>query len=108
VEGRPDLFGAYLSVNPALHRNLDYFLELEPAARTKPAPILITRASEDKEQFRSAMDRWLAHWWASESDALDLSVETLDGQHHASSAPAAYRAAVQWWSPGRDEACSQE
>ncbi|MEE4639606.1 MAG: alpha/beta hydrolase-fold protein [Wenzhouxiangella sp.] len=94
---RPALFAAYLSINPALHRNVDFFLELDAAVRSAPAPILITRASEDGHAFRMALDRWLDHWEAGQSSALDLSVSILEGQHHASSAPAAYLHAMAWW-----------
>lgn len=103
---RPELFGAYLSINPALNRNVDYFLELDVPARTEPTPILITRASEDGDAFRLALDRWLDHWQEGDSSALNLAVETLDGQHHASSAPAAYQTALQWWSERIDGDCT--
>lgn len=104
---RPALFGAYLSINPALNRNVDYFLDLDAPARAESTPILITRASEDGDAFRLALDRWLAHRQDSGSSALSLAVEILEGQHHASSAPAAYQAAMQWWSeriPGAEAA----
>jgi uncharacterized protein len=104
---RPDLFGAYLSINPALHRNVEYFIDLEPAERASPAPLMITRASEDGEPFRIALDRWLEHWRSAQSDALDLSVTPLEGQHHASSAPAAYRAALAWWAADKPMQCAE-
>lgn len=102
---RPGLFGAYLSINPALHRNVDHFLELQAPHRAEPTRILITRASEDEEQFASTLDRWLAHWRETESQALALSVSVLTNEHHASSAPAAYRAALEWWSPKVSSDC---
>lgn len=102
---RPELFGAYLSINPALHRNVGFFIELQPAVRGRPTPLLITRATEEAEQFKKPLDRWLAHWRDAESDAIALSVEHLDDQHHASSAPAAYRAALEWWSSDREPGC---
>lgn len=105
---RPQLFGAYLSINPALHQNVEYFLDLEASPVEEPTPILITRASEEHEQLQLALDRWLEHWQSTESHALDISVETLENQHHASSAPAAYRFAVEWWSPGTNQGCSHE
>lgn len=103
---RPELFSAYLSINPALHRNVDYFVELEPAPREAAPPILITRSSEEREVLDEAVSRWLTQWAGADSDALDLSVETLPGQHHASSAPAAYRAMLKWWQPAADPACT--
>ena len=95
------------SINPALHRNVEYFIDLEPAERASPAPLMITRASEDGETFRAALDRWLEHWQSAQSDALDLSVKPLEGQHHASSAPAAYRAALAWWAADKPTQCAE-
>lgn len=105
---RPDLFSAYLSINPALHRNVDHFVELEPVSGEVPTRILITRASEDPGLFQAALDRWLARWRASGSDMLALSIEALEDEHHASSAPAAYRAAMQWWTGGLLQGCTEE
>ncbi|WP_181918921.1 alpha/beta hydrolase [Wenzhouxiangella sediminis] len=103
---RPDLFGAYLSINPALHRNVEFFIELEPAARQDPTPLLITRASEDREPFRNALDQWLEHWRGREAGSLALSVQGLEDEHHASSAPAAYRQAMAWWAAAGGDTCS--
>lgn len=96
---RPDLFGFYLSMNPALHRNLDYFKQLEPAERTTPTPILITRSTEEPSRLSGPLQQWIRHWQVSNDDALALDIHWLANQHHASSAPAAYREAMQWWSP---------
>lgn len=96
---RPELFGFYLSINPALHRNVDYFRQLEPAQRTAPTPILITRSTEEQPRFSGPLQQWLRHWQAGNDGALALDIRWLANQHHASSAPAAYREAMQWWSP---------
>jgi predicted alpha/beta superfamily hydrolase len=102
---RPGLFGAYLSINPALHRNLDYFLDLEPAARTAATPLMITRSSEEDARLSAPLDRWLQDWRSGGSSALALTVRPLEGQHHASSGPAAYLEAIRWWTTGWTETC---
>ena len=104
---RPGLFGAYLSINPALHRNVDYFVELEPAARDEATPILVTRSSEERKVLDKALGRWLAHWHSTDSSLLALSIKVLQDEHHASSAPAAYRAAMQWWTGGSPQSCAE-
>ena len=96
---RPELFGAYLSINPALHRNVDYFMNLQPSERKSPTPLLITRSTEEPTRFSGPLQQWIDHWEAAENDALALEVRWLAHQHHASSAPEAYRNALGWWSP---------
>lgn len=96
---RPELFSAYLSINPALHRNLDFFLDLAPSDRDRPTPLLITRSSEESAPLAEPLESWLTDWPLRHPDALALQVESLPGQFHASSAPEAYRSAMAWWSP---------
>lgn len=105
---RPGLFAAYLAINPALHANTDFFVDLEPPAREAATPLLITRASEDDPRFVEPLDRWLATRSPAQHAALDLTVEPLTGQFHASSAPAAYRAAMRWWSGASKASCAVE
>lgn len=105
---RPELFAAYLAINPALHANADFFVELAPPARDAATPLLITRASEDDPRFVEPLDHWLASRSPAQHAALDLTVEPLAGQFHASSAPAAYRAAMRWWSGASKASCEVE
>jgi predicted alpha/beta superfamily hydrolase len=94
---RPELFGHYLSINPALHANLDYFLALEPAERDQATPVMITRATEEEPRFSGPLQQWLTDWRARADPSLRLETRWLAGEYHASSAPAAYRIAVEWW-----------
>ena len=96
---RPELFGHYLSINSALHANLDYFLGLEPADRNQGTPLMITRSTEEEPRFSGPLQQWLTDWRDGDDPSLDLETRWLAGQHHASSAPAAYRAAMGWWGP---------
>lgn len=97
---RPELFGRYLSINPALHQNLEYFQGIDPQPRSRPTPLLITRSTEEELRLSGPLQQWLTAWRSGDSDSfLDLELRWLAGEHHASSAPAAYRAALQWWSP---------
>ena len=96
---RPELFGHYLSINPALHQNLNYFLNLQPEPRAEPTALMITRATEDELRFSGPLQQWLTERGQSGRETLDLEIRWLAGEHHASSAPAAYRAALPWWSP---------
>lgn len=92
----PDLFGGYVAVNPALHRNVGYFIDLEPERETGPARLFLAIASEEEERFRVPARQWLDAWRSREEQPMELRVEILGGQYHASSAPAAYKAAMRW------------
>lgn len=96
---RPALFGYYLSINPAIHSNTDYFLQLDVPMRAQPTPLMVTRSTAEWPALTGAFQRWLNHWQDSERDDLALETRWLADQHHASSAPSAYRAAIGWWSP---------
>ena len=96
---RPELFGHYLAINPAIHNNSEYFIELEAAARATPTPLLITRSTEERAALSGPLQYWLNHSQASDQALLALETRWLAGQYHASSAPAAYLEAIEWWSP---------
>lgn len=96
---RPELFGHYLAINPALHRNLDYFLAIDPVERAVPTPLMMTRSTEEESRFSGPLHQWLSDWRAGSDPSLDLETRWLTDQYHASSAPAAYRAAMAWWGP---------
>lgn len=93
---RPDLFWGHIAVNPALHRNLEFFrdFELQPTeARTR---LFVSSASEDDEVFRIPAREWIGVWEKRNDAPFNLHVEYLDGERHASSGPRAYRAGLRW------------
>ncbi|MGB0514542.1 MAG: alpha/beta hydrolase [Wenzhouxiangellaceae bacterium] len=91
---RPELFSTYVAVNPALHTNLAYFLEPEEIASEGRARLVMVMGSEDDPRFREPALQWLAAWRTRTDRPFDLEVVPLDGEHHATSAPAAYFAVV--------------
>ena len=91
---RPGLFFGRIAVNPALHRNLDYFLDLRVPDGTSPPRLFIAASSQERTGLREPLKQWLAA--RRDDPRLKLHVETLPGQHHASAAPAAYRTGMRW------------
>ncbi|MEN1729672.1 MAG: alpha/beta hydrolase-fold protein [Pseudomonadota bacterium] len=100
---RPELFGFYLAINPAIHRNLDLFLNLEAAERAATTPLMITRSTQERARYRTPLQQWLTQRQQDFGEALELEIRWLAGEHHASSAPAAYQAVMSWWSPNACE-----
>lgn len=92
---RPDLFRGHIAVNPALRRNLGFFLKLTPPDGAPKPRLFIGVASEEREPLRTSLEKWInAH--RSGENPLEFHVESLPDQHHASAAPAAYQAGLRW------------
>lgn len=71
----PLLFCGHIASNPALHRNLEFFLrrdaELEDEEHREPADgrvgqartrVFVSVAELDEERFRGPAVRWMEHW----------------------------------------------
>lgn len=96
---RPDLFAGLLASNPALHRNLDFFLQWQGSA-TMPVEatrLFIGAAELDAERFRIPRDRWINHWATPEvNKPFVLQVSHLPGQTHVSAATETFRHGIHW------------
>lgn len=94
----PALFWGHIASNPALHRNLAFFLEPHwPEDGNRPTSrLFVASASNDDPVFRGPALEWIEHW--SRADALPwrLHTMTLDGHSHMSAPPASFRAGMRW------------
>ncbi len=91
-----DLFWGHIAVNPALHRNLAFFLQ--PAiARDRPVgKLYVASAADDAEQFRGPALAWIGHWTSAENRPWQFRAEVLPDESHFSAAPAAFRHGMSW------------
>lgn len=101
---RPALFRGHVASNPALHRNLDFFLAWRGAGE---APVDATRlfvsvGEFDDARFREPASRWIAHWSRQAAKPFELESRTLTGQTHLSAAPEAFRQGLNWLSGETD------
>ena len=101
---RPSLFFGHIASNPALHRNLDWFLEWRgdgtvPAAATR---LFLAEAEFDDAEFRQPALKWIDHWSAAGlQKPFQLEVRPLAGHTHLSAVTEAFRLGVQWlFDPG--------
>ena len=96
---RPELFWGHIASNPALHRNLPFFLQWRGQG---PAPVNASRlflaeAELDAERFKTPAEQWIQHWSrADHRIPFVLEVQYLPGQTHLSAAPEAFRLGVSW------------
>ena len=95
AQTRPELFWGHIASNPALHRNLDFFLTTRPASASQ-SKLFVASATGDSPQFREPALRWIEHW--SRDDALpwQLHVVHLEGHSHMSAPPASFRQGLRW------------
>ncbi|WDI30623.1 alpha/beta hydrolase-fold protein [Hyphococcus flavus] len=100
---RPNLFWGRIASNPAFHRNLDYFLEMEPAAGQTDSHLIVTAASDEAAVFREPSQRWIAHWTEEDDLPFALHVIDLPGERHATATPLSFRAGMRVLFPDQPE-----
>ena len=97
AQRKPGLFWGHIASNPALHRNLPFFLDASPAVGDSPtSKLFVSSGTADIAQFRTPALEWIAHWEAQPTRPWVLRTLDLPGYGHFSAAPAAYRAGLRW------------
>ncbi|MCI0517720.1 MAG: hypothetical protein L0Y45_07795 [Woeseiaceae bacterium] len=93
----PQLFWGYIASNPALHRNLPYFLERHNDPKMSvDARVFVASGSEDDATFREPALQWMRHWTSVEPPPWPLCAADLTGHSHFSAPPAAFRDGIRW------------
>ena len=97
AQTRPDLFWGHIASNPALHRNLSFFLETRPKVPTGSQPrLFVSSGTLDVPRFRQPALRWMEHWSKQEPLPWELESRSLEGHSHFSAVPAAFRQGMTW------------
>jgi predicted alpha/beta superfamily hydrolase len=98
AQTEPGLFWGRIASNPALHRNLPFFLELhgKAEAAAKRSRLFVGSGSNDEPVFRGPALRWIEHWSAQRNLPWDLQAVTLETHTHFSAPPAAFRQGLKW------------
>ena len=95
---KPDLFWGHIASNPALHRNLSFFLKMhgkEEFTGERPK-LFVGSGSEDDPRFRVPTLKWIDHWSGSDDTPWQLKTMNLEGHSHMSAPPAAFRQGMAW------------
>lgn len=98
AQTRPGLFWGHVASNPALHRNLPFFLEMH-ADRDElitVSRLFVATGSHDHPQFRAPALRWIEHWTSVAQTSWDLRAVTLPSHTHFSAPPVAFREGLTW------------
>lgn len=94
----PTLFWGHIASNPALHRNLPFFLRSHAAVprADNRSRLFVASGSNDDPRFREPALEWMNHWTNSKQQPWHLRAVTLDGHTHFSAPPASFRQGMQW------------
>ena len=95
AQTRPDLFHGHISSNPALHRNLEFYLEQMPD-RTSNSLLFVGTGTRDANVFRAPLKRWIEHWSGLDEKPWKLKVQQLADHTHVSAPPAAFWRGLSW------------
>lgn len=102
---RPELFFGHIASNPALHRNLPFFLSWHGENDiTKPlSRVFVSSGELEAPRFREPAMEWIEHWQTVSPGPWVLETRTLAGQTHLSATPEAFRQGLQWlfFKPGQ-------
>ena len=95
---QPALFWGHIASNPALHRNLPFFLKAH-ATQGKDvvqSKLFVGSGSLDDPRFREPALQWINHWNAEEEKPWRLKTQDLLDHSHMSAPPASFRAGLSW------------
>jgi len=95
AQTKPALFWGHIASNPALHRNLDFFLSQEPESKSN-SRLFVASGTLDDEVFRTPLLSWADHWRTVKLKPWDLNIIDLEGHTHISAMPAAFRRGLSW------------
>ena len=95
---KPGLFFGHIASNPALHRNLPFFLSWhgEKDITMPLSRVFVSSGEFDDPRFRQPAIQWIRHWQAVSPGPWVLETRTLAGQTHLSAPPEAFRQGLQW------------
>jgi hypothetical protein len=96
AQTEPGLFWGYIASNPALNRNLGFFIQGRNVDMETGARLYIGAAANDAPQFRAPALRWMDYWIGRSGRPFELKAETLKGHNHFSVPPVAYRRGMIW------------
>jgi len=95
---KPDLFWGHIASNPALHRNLPFFLQKhgKAAIASEQSKLFVGSGSMDDPRFRVPALEWIEHWSNKDAKPWRLKTMNLEGHTHMSAPPASFRQGMTW------------
>jgi predicted alpha/beta superfamily hydrolase len=95
---KPDLFWGHVASNPALHRNLPFFLRYHGKVEIagEQSRLFVGSGSRDDPRFRVPTLEWIEHWSDNGDGPWQLKTMNLEGHTHMSAPPATFRQGMTW------------
>jgi predicted alpha/beta superfamily hydrolase len=91
----PALFWGHIASNPALHRNLDYFLAQSPESISN-SRLFVANGTRNDSRFQEPASKWIEHWSKVTHPPWKLQTMDLQDHTHMSTPPAAFRQGMNW------------
>ena len=94
----PGYFWGHIASNPALHRNLEYFMpdKWNSIEQVQVSSLFVGIAENDEQRFRKPAMEWVRAWRQQSRLPWFLKQMTMDAHNHMSSVPAAFRNGMIW------------
>jgi predicted alpha/beta superfamily hydrolase len=95
---QPRLFWGHIASNPALHRNLPFFLKTHGNSQLDRgrSRLFVGSGTLDDSRFHEPAQKWIKHWSAVKATPWDLKTVDLEGHSHMSAPPASFRQGMRW------------
>lgn len=95
---KPSQFWGHIASNPALHRNLPFFLEkhADVSSADERSKLFVGSGSMDEPRFRVPTLEWINYWSGKDKKPWRLKTMTLDGHSHMSAPPESFRQGMSW------------
>lgn len=94
---KPDLFWGHLASNPALHRNLPFFLDHPVANAPSNSKLFVSIGENDDKRFKEPSTKWVTAWRNKQNLPWEMTAVELKGENHFSAATSAFRQGIKWF-----------
>jgi len=95
---KPNLFWGHIASNPALHRNLPFYLQkhADPEPDHEQSRLFVGDGTLNDARYREPSLEWIRYWSQRSDKPWQLKTVNLDGHSHMSAPPAAFRQGMVW------------
>jgi len=95
---KPHLFWGHVASNPALHRNLPFYLEkhAEVTPGREQSRLFVADGTLNDAEYREPNLQWIDYWSERDDKPWQLKTVDLEGHSHMSAPPASFRQGMYW------------
>jgi len=95
---KPNLFWGHVASNPALHRNLPFYLEKHADAEPghEQSRLFVADGTLNDAEYREPSLQWIDYWSERDDKPWQLKTVDLEGHSHMSAPPASFRQGMGW------------